>query len=161
KVRGSDPDLWWNAVGDLREALRLKPNLTLAKANLGLAYLVHPDAKQVGEATRLLQEAADAAATDKTLDRVAHAAVGINLGVAQLAAGSPDKGLASLEEGEQVGRALAPGGGHRGNVALIAALLYNRAQELAARNDRASREQALGLLEKYLRTASPLSLWWP
>ena len=161
-VRGRDAKLWWKAVGALREAIRLKPDLTLAKANLGLAYLVHPDAKDVGESARLLQEAAEAAATDKTLDEVAHASLLINLGVANLAGGSADKGLAQLEEGEKVGRQLASGRGAQWeNTALAAALLYNRAEQLAARKDRASREQALGLLEKYLKTNSPLSLWWP
>jgi tetratricopeptide (TPR) repeat protein len=162
KVRGKDRPLWWKAVGALREALRIKPNLTLAKANLGLAYLVHPDAKDVGEATKLMQEAAAAAATDKTLDGVAHSALLINLGIANLAGGDPDKGLAQLDQGEEIGRQVAAArGGRRENPTLTAALLYTRAQRLAARKDGDSKEQAVVLLEKYLKTASPLSLWWP
>lgn len=155
-VRGRDPKLWWKAVGALRTALRIKPGLTLAKANLGLAYLLHPDGKDVGEAARLMQEAADAAAADKTLDPREHAALLINLGVAKLAGREPDKGLALLDEGEKIG-----GGRRREATVLTAALLYNRAQHFAARKDRDAKQKAIALLERYLHTASPLSLWWP
>jgi tetratricopeptide (TPR) repeat protein len=161
-VRGRDSKLWWKAVGAFREAIRLKPDLTLAKANLGLAYLIHPDGKDVGEAAKLLQESAEAAASDKTLDHVAHAALLINLGVANLASGSADKGLNQLQEGERIGRELvAARGGRNENASLTAALLYSRAQQFSTRRDRASREQAVALWEKYLKAASPLSLWWP
>ncbi len=162
-IRGRDPKLWRKAVDALREALRLKDDLTLAKADLGLAYLVHPDGKDVGEAARWLQEAADAAAADKTLDPMAHAALLVNLGVADLAAGNADKGLAHLEQGERVGLAAAgrdhPGRGE--NSALKAAVLYNRALRLAVSKDKDSREMALKLFEEYLTTAGPLSLWRP
>lgn len=162
-VRGRDSKLWWKAVGALREAIRLKPDLTLAKANLGLAYLIHPDGKDVGEAARLLGEAADAASTDKTLDPVAHAALLINLGVANLAGGDADKGLVRLDEGEKiVGRQLAgKDGERRKGTALTAALLYNRAQQLGAGKNPESKKQAIALLERYLKSTSPLSLWWP
>ncbi len=161
-LRGRDPKLWWKAIGALREAIRLKDDLTLAKANLGLAYLVHPDGKDVGEAAHWLQEAATAAATDRTLDRMAHASLLVNLGVAHLAAGQTERGLAELNRGEQVGRALAGGRSNFAeNSSLTAALLYNRALQLEAKKDRDSRAEACDLFAKYLKSTNPLSLWWP
>src|SRR5262249_16763497 len=59
-IRGVDEELWWDAVGALREALRLKPDLVLARANLGVAYLVRPAGKDVRTATQFLKEAAAA-----------------------------------------------------------------------------------------------------
>jgi hypothetical protein len=165
-LRGPDAPLWFDAVDALQKALRIKPDLTLAKADLGMAYLVHPEGRQagIGEAARLMQEAADAAPNDPTLrdDPLAYAALLVNLGVANLAAGRTREGLAQLDQGEQKARALAGGaGGRRANAALASTLLYNRAAQLAAAKDRPAREQALGMFEKYLRTTSPLSLWWP
>lgn len=161
-VRGRDAKLWWKAAGALREGLRLKEDLTLAKADLGLAYLVHPDGKDVGEAARWLKEAADAAPSDRTLDPAAHAGLLVNLGVASLSAGKTETGLHQLSEGEKLGRALLAQSRERGeNTTLGTAVLYHRALTLAARKDDASRGQALDLLTQYLQKASPLSLWWP
>ena len=64
QIRGIDEELWWDAVGALREALRLKPDSVLIKANLGVAYLVRPAGRDVGQAARYLQEAAEAVESD-------------------------------------------------------------------------------------------------
>lgn len=157
-LRTKDVKLWWAAVGALNESNRLKAEQTLVLANLGLAYLLHPDGKDVGESTRYFAEASKAAETDKDLDPIAHAAILINFGVATLAAGKPEQGLAKLDEGEKAVRALASGRTKRLVPALDAALLYSRAITLAAKP--ANREQALALFEKYLSMSSRLSLWW-
>ncbi|MDB5309213.1 MAG: hypothetical protein JWO38_3415 [Gemmataceae bacterium] len=162
KVRMRDAKLWFKAVGALRQSNQIKPDQTLVLANLGLAYLVHPDGKDVGEATRFLTEAAEAAKADKALDPVAHAGLLINLGVATLADGKVEKGLTQLDEGERLIRKVGGSVAVRRAVpTLDAALLYTRALALTTTKDKADREKAVGMFEKYLKTCSPLSLWWP
>jgi hypothetical protein len=158
QVRGPDHDLWLDAVGALREALRLQPNSALAKANLGVAYLVHPDGKNVRQARRYLQDAADKIAADKALDPMMRAAVLINAGVADLAGDQPAASTRRFEEalaaeGGSTDAGLAP--------ALAGALLYNRALVLAASREQDKQRDAEDQLERYLRRTSPASAWWP
>ena len=54
--RGIDEQLWYDAFGALREAVRLKPDAVLPKATMAIAYLVHPKGKDVGGAEQLFQE---------------------------------------------------------------------------------------------------------
>jgi tetratricopeptide (TPR) repeat protein len=162
QVRGIDEDLWWDAVGALRESLRLKPDLTLAKANLGIAYLLRPAGKDVGQATRYLQEAAEAAQTDDTLHPLARAAVLINAGVADLASGDLQLCAQRLDRAVQEStRAFAGQAGHVSpQSAISSALLYNRALLLAGSQRSEERREATSLLAKYLKSASPSSAWW-
>jgi tetratricopeptide (TPR) repeat protein len=162
KVRGVNEGLWRDAVGALREALRLKPALVLAKANLGVAYLVNPAGKDVKQATRYLGEAAEAAEADKALNPLMRATVLINAGVADLAGGHPEVGARRLDRGEQIGRGFA---GERpmrpAPPALSAALLYNRALLLADSSEEGTRRSAMTQIERYLQITSPASSWWP
>ena len=159
RVRGKDKNLWFEAVGALREANRLKHGQTIVLANLGLAYLLHPDGKDVGEATRFFTEATEAAKTDKSLDPVAHASLMINLGITTVAEGNSEKGLAQLDEGEKLVRSFAPAA--KGLApAFDAALLYTRATVLGGQKNDADKEKAIGMFGRYLRVTSPLSLWW-
>ncbi len=87
RVKGVDRALWDETVRSLREALRLKPGLSLAKAFLGVAYLVHPGGKDAATARDLLREAASLAESDPLLDDHSRASVFINLAVAELVAG--------------------------------------------------------------------------
>ncbi|HWZ44768.1 MAG TPA: M48 family metalloprotease, partial [Candidatus Saccharimonadales bacterium] len=64
KVRGIHEELWLDAVNALREALRLQPELSLPKANLGIAYLLRPAGKDVDKAVQLLEEASQLAEKD-------------------------------------------------------------------------------------------------
>jgi hypothetical protein len=140
----------------------INPDLILAKANLGVAYLVRPSGKDVGEATKFLQEAAEKAASDTTLDPLVRAAVLINAGVADLAGGQGDGGAAKFDQGEAASRQLA---GRRGNrpasSAVSSALTYNRALMLAHSTDVDKQKKAVEQLEKYLTTTSDASAWWP
>lgn len=156
QVRGVDEELWWDAVGALKEALRLNPDLTLAKANLGVAYLLRPAGKDVGQATRYLQDAADIVAADTTLDPVMRAAVLINAGVAEMAGGDVMTGAARFDRAETYGQALR--GRRRVPAVVSTALLYNRAMLLSGTSGREA--EAVPLLEQYLRRASAASAWW-
>jgi tetratricopeptide (TPR) repeat protein len=161
-TRGIDARLWEDAVHDLRKALDLKPDLVLARANLGVAYLVRPAGKDVRQAARYLREAADKAARDPSLDPLTRGALFVNLGVAELAGGRPEDSAGSFDRGEKLGREFA---GTPGKLpaaqALSGALLYNRALLLADSPRQEERRSALRHLEKYLRTASPACAWWP
>lgn len=147
RVRGGEK-LWWRAVGCLRETLRLKPELALSKAYLGLAYLLHPDGKDLDEAVRYFAEAAETAVEDHSLDPQTHAALLVNLGVARQAAGAKGSGLDNLQAALALGK-LAP--------MIVAAVNYNRALVFAAGGERL---EAVALFEKYLRAADPRSAWW-
>ncbi len=159
KVRGINEDMWWEAVGALREALRLNPGLALAKANLGVAYLIGPQGKEPGKAIPLLEDARTMAEKDASLDAGARLALAVNLAVAYGAGGkgtefetllaAAEKAAEGASESEQSGLALAR-----------SAITYNRAFASAASADGAARQEALKQLERYLRTTSPSVAWW-
>lgn len=171
-VRGINEELWWKAVGALRESLRLHPEQPLVKANLGVAYLVHPQGfSDIGQATQFLQDAVATLGSDKELGPLERAAILLNAGVAAIADGKLDASITNLdlaakESGQEFDargqlvllagkvKRLQPTG------ALNAALLYSRAQILARSQKDEDRQQAVELLENYLSNSSPASAWW-
>ena len=151
KGRGMNAELWKLAVDALEESLRLKPNLSLAKASLGIAYLVRPEGKDVSKASRYLEEAAAAAARDGSMGAISRATVLVNLGVADLAAGKADLSDKHLKQANQLA----------GNVSFIrAAILYNYAQELLQSGKENQKREASAALYNYLKIAGPSSIWW-
>jgi predicted Zn-dependent protease len=161
-VRGVDKTLWNNAVQALQKALTLQPNLVLAKADLGLAYLVSPYGQDVEQATRYLREAVEQSAADRRLDPLMRAGVWINCGVADLAAGRAEEALRKFDHGAEIARRSA------GTLpqtpvtwAVSCALLYNRASLLAASAEPSKRAAAVNEYEAYLRNANPACTWWP
>lgn len=149
KGRGINAELWKQAVEALEEALRLKPDLSLAKASLGIAYLVRPEGKDVQKARHYLEQAA--ATRDSTLSAVSRATVLVNLSVADLASGKADLSDRHLKEAYRLA----------GNVAFVrAAIFYNYAQELLQSGRANQKRDASDALYKYLKIASPASIWW-
>lgn len=161
KVRGKNSKLWKEAVAALQESNRLKPGQSRVLANLGLAYLVHPESKDLKEATRLLGEADAAAKDHEIIHPVTRASMLINLGIATLADGKEKAGLARLDEGEKIVRSFSGSPvGRRMIPALDASLLYTRALALLESKKKEDRVKAADLFEQYLENCSPLSLWW-
>jgi tetratricopeptide (TPR) repeat protein len=159
KVRGINEELWWDAVGALREAVRLKPDLSLPKANLGVAYLLRPAGKDPGKATQMLEEAAQLADHDTSLDPVSRLAEQINLAVAYAAQGDADKALGALgavETSLKKRETLSL----RGTGSLENALAYNHALLLSQSPDVQRQRLAIGELENYLRQTGPSLAWW-
>jgi len=151
KGRGINAELWKQATSALEQALRLKPDAALAKASLGIAYLVRPEGKDVDRAGRYLNEAAAAVVKDASFGAIARAAVLVNLSVAELAAGKAYLSDAHL------GQALRLAG----NVPVVrAAVLYNYAEELLQSGKDNQKREASNALYKYLKIASPSSIWW-
>ena len=160
KVRGQNPHFWNDAVDALNHALTLNPKLTLAKANLALAYLVPPDGKQTTRASQLFQEAAALAAGDADIDPYTRAAVLVNAGVSDIARGQLVAGRLEIDRGEKAAAALA--GPRRAVVSTLAdAVLYNRALLLANSPAASDQTEAVAAMEKYLHSASSASAWWP
>lgn len=160
QLRDLDTKIWFEAVGALREALRLKPDLTLAKANLGVAYLVCPEGKDVGEATQFLTEAAADAMKDETLDPLMRAAILLNAGVVDLAGGNAADGETKFAAVEELGKNLPGNNPQSTGTALTNALQYNRATMLMASANVDTRRRAIEQWEAYLQSASPASAWW-
>ncbi len=161
-TRGRDEKLWEEAVAALQKSLALKPDQLLAQADLGIAYLVHPSGKpDLKKAQSYLQDAANRAAKDDTLEPWMRATILVNAGVADLAGQRTEECARRFEQGEQLGRrsftggrqlAVAPGFG--------LALLYNQALLLAGSPDKPKRAKALEHFETYLVVANPASAWW-
>jgi tetratricopeptide (TPR) repeat protein len=150
-VRGADRKLWDTAVDALQEALKRKPGLPMARATLGLAYLVHPDGKEAPKAVEELSAAQEALKDDPTITDFERAVVRINLGVAQMAAGK--KGSEQFDAAMALVRKLY--GEESG--ALFEAIRYNQALALA---DAGRVEDAVKAFDAYLRGSDSYPTWW-
>jgi hypothetical protein len=159
-VLGIDRQLWQKAVDALEAARRQDPDLILAEANLGVAYLVSPDGIQADRALPLLEGAARRAGENGTLPAAARAAVLVNAGVANLA----DKRLQTagmrLDQAVQALGGLGASQEPQALRSLSGALLYNRSLWLEASPDMGTRAAAGPVLRKYLGTTAPDSRWW-
>jgi tetratricopeptide (TPR) repeat protein len=150
QVRAVDAALWNGAVKALGEALKLNPSATLARANLGVAYLMAPTGRNTAVALRHLEQAVGALQNDDTLTDENRAAVHINTAVVLIAAGDADKAAARLASAEKVMK-----GGE-----MDSALKYNRALLLSRSADAAPRKEAAELIVNYLKQEEPTTLWW-
>ena len=159
KVRGINEELWWDAVGALRESIRLKPELSLPKANLGVAYLFRPAGKDPGKAAQFLEEASQLADRDSSLDPVSRLAEDINLAVAYAALGDAEKAMTTLSQVETFLKDDTHSS-FRGDIAVSSALAYNHALLLAQSPDGERQRLAIGELESYLRKTDSSLAWW-
>src|ERR1700680_3948974 len=99
-------------------ALTKDANLVMARANLGLAYLLHPDGKKTDEALDYYRKAFNE--KDKGLDDVNRAAFLVNFGVAELADGHAQ---AAADKFRRAQKLLPPRGSAFGDQVQLA-LLY-------------------------------------
>lgn len=143
---------WEAAVAALNKALELKPDLTLAKANLGVAYLLHPDGKDAAKASQLLNEAYAALVKgDKSVNDAATLAVVVNAAVADMARGDSKSAATRLAFAEKNGQ---------NDPAVLAAVKYNRARLSFSTATAAEKKEALKNIEMFLDLESPESAWW-
>ncbi|MAT73217.1 MAG: hypothetical protein CMJ58_27340 [Planctomycetaceae bacterium] len=163
---GINADLWWDAVGALREALRIQQaagvedGLLLIKANLAVAYLVHPDGKDVGTAERYFSEVLaglENPSDAEQIDPLVRAAILINAGAGRLADDSPliQQAVQTLEQLPQQGVPLPA------VESLQTVAGFNQAKALAKSSEEADRRRALQMLERYLRSVNSANAWWP
>jgi len=161
-VRGLNEDVWWSSVGNLREAIRLDPKLTLAYANLGIAYLVRPTGKDLKNASKYFDLSLELVGTDSSLNDVAISAIYLNYGVAFLANDKNNKAKDNFEIAKSMiakyylGKKRTTTNYTR---AFNGAFDYNNAVILSTGTE-SEKEKALKLFEKYLKTTSKSLAWW-
>lgn len=159
-------DLWNAAVEALHKALELKPDLAVAKSNLGMALLVRPQGPDVAKGQALLQEAVTLASADSRLDSLALAAVHLNAGVADLAGGqiqaSSNNMMAAQHALDHNAHSFTgqPAEIERMAKGIRSALEFDVALVQAASKDEPRRRAAVALFERYLTRADPSSPWW-
>ncbi len=161
RLRGVNEDLWWDAVEALEKALRLKEDLALAKANLGIACLVRPGGREAGKAAKYFAEALESTPVADDADPRARYALLINAGVAEIGLGNPARSEQFFTRAEGMMRTFAPERRRRTAINPHPALLYNRAlllDEPGGDAERSRRAEELYL--RFLQTAPPASLWW-
>jgi predicted Zn-dependent protease len=151
QVRGIDIALWNKAVYSLNMAVELNPSGALAKANLGVAYLIAPTGRDADKAAHFLEQAAELDAADAALTAAGRGAMLNNAAVALAAAGAMTKAEARLGEAVAV---------LRNQEWAATAVTYNRARFLSKSSDPSALTKALSLLSDYLLAESPASLWW-
>lgn len=163
-ARGIDAALWMRAVAALQQALRLKPDMIEAKANLGIAYMVAPQGPNVAEAQALFDQAVTAI-PGSDLDNRTRAAIYINSGVANLAAGLLRETQEQLVSAERQINAFALAFRGRSDVAIYgelnAALQYNAGLLFSNATTAEGLGTAVDFFESYLVNTSPSSNWWP
>lgn len=164
QVRGVDEDLWFDAVGSLREAIRLgntlkQPDpLVLAKANLAIAYLVRPAGKDVGQAERLFSEVIELLNDPQiaaTVDPLTRAAIFVNASAGrelEESIAEATKQIAGLEASDVPSGPVA---------SLNSAVRYQQAALLMRSPAAADQSRAFELLEAYLSSMRSTNAWWP
>lgn len=157
KVRGIDEKLWQDAVKALNKALTLDANLALPRANLGLAYLVHPDGKDPKRAATYFEAAFAHFQKDPELKKnpVAIASLLINSGVCDLARGQQDEAARKFRSSEKLLAALVT---LPQSDLLADALLFN--QSLLTTESTNTKSNACKMLEDYLTFANVDTAWW-
>ncbi len=173
EVRGIDEELWWDAVGALREAEARardldaggdsdgQPNLAFVKANLGLAYLLRPFGKDPGKAIQYFEAAETELARLKTMDPFVRLAMLNNLAVAYCAGDREEECSNMLVEAKEAIPASVKRQEEFSSLQITYnAVLYNAAMLLSDSEDNEERQAAVSDLEKYLSWSSPASAWW-
>lgn len=161
---GDIESLWWDAVGSFQRALTLKDDLLLAKADLALAYLVHPSGTpDLGQAARLYADVAELLEDEEAtanIDPLTRAAMLANawVGLYHNDESQNAKVLAQIEQ--FLKRAEQRRQTADAAASVRAALDYTRARSLAASGDQANRGEAMELLEDYLAATPTTSAWW-
>lgn len=155
-----DEELWYEAVGALMEAVRLNPNLSIAKSNLGLAYLLHPGGKDLGKAAKYFDEAIALAEKDTLIDFLAKSALYINSGVLDLLE-NPTMVLSKFDKAEEYERRFASSAMISNNniMQIDKPIMYNKALALMKSSKRADKMKAFDLFEKFILRTNNSSPW--
>ena len=160
QVRGINEQLWWDAVGDLKESIRRKPDLAATYANLGIAYLIQPSGTNPGAAQKYLEQAYQLAAKDTSLDAMSRVTLIINLAVAAAAGRDYPRFDELIEQAVSALKVVPREEPGASTLRASQAIEYNRAVRLAASTQSSEQRQALTQIEGYLRSSSPDSAWW-
>lgn len=102
QVRGIDEDLWFKAIDNFKAALRINPNLSLVKSNLGIAYMFDPRKKSLGDAERAFAESLDEMSKDPNIDPYITSIVYVNAGAVDVALNKSELALQKVNQAEQI-----------------------------------------------------------
>jgi hypothetical protein len=165
RIRGVDSDLWWDAVGEFQTALRIKPDLILAKSNLGLAYLVSPIKRgSIGKAAKYFSEALELVETDSTLGPAEKAVIYMNAGLTNILSDIPQDSIyLNINKSEEYSRQFAesyPFNNNYNTIEINHAIKYNKALLLMRSDNPGKNREALKLLEEFQKSNSYKSPWW-
>jgi tetratricopeptide (TPR) repeat protein len=158
-VRGIDEKLWKDAVSALNKSLLINPDLVLPRASLGVAYLVHPEGRDVKKAKKWFTEAEEHLKKDPALktNKQALAALLVNAGVADLAAGDVKEAGRKFLKAEDITINLP----FNSTISSMEnSVFYNRALVLARSAESEDKTKACKMLESYLMRTPQNSAWW-
>lgn len=161
---GINEKLWFDAVDSLNQALVAQDDLPLAKANLAIAYLVHPSGEpDLDRATalfdELLPQITEAPASGQ-LDSLTRAAILANAWIGVYHRDSTRSGEIQAQIDSSIRQ--ARDAGEKVSLDRIqAALSYTQAQQLAESDSPQNRLEAMPILERYLSGTASSSAWWP
>ncbi len=151
--------MWRAAVDALETALKHDPKLVLPRANLGLAYLVHPDGKKPDQALEHFRKVD--LTKDKGLDNtegksgLSLSAFLVNYGVAEMAKGNQREARDRFLAAQKV---LATGSPLLDQ--LDTAIVYNLAMLDAQSGGKDNQVKAFFGFERYLAKSTSASTWW-
>lgn len=162
-TRGTDAKLWQRAVDALNKARAADPDarLTLVRANLAIAYLVHPDGK--ADAQKALEYFAEIEnSKDRGVDELSMAALLVNKSVAHQAAGDAAKAKDLLAQADKL---LAKQFEKKQPVSGILsqvdrAYLYNHSLVLQSSTKADERQLAFKNFRSLLSASGLSSMWW-
>jgi len=172
QIRGVNEELWWNAIGNFREALRINPELSLAKAYLGLAYYLDPRKQNAGLAEKFFDEALKMVKRDDSLDPVLKASVYLNSGALDMAHDNFGRAAQKLDSArmykEKAKKLYENGYAFRSNwPSLISypslleyAIEFNGVVNTYRADPGSASVSGLKTLLRYLRNTDPASIWW-
>jgi hypothetical protein len=123
---------------------------------------LRPSGRNIGQARKFLDEAAEKARTDTALHPLTRAAIFVNAGVASTSAADLDAAVKQYDQAEAIGKKFSTGRSKvAGTPTLAASLRYNRALLLSTSSKQEDRVSAAESFERYLAATSPASAWWP
>lgn len=160
QVRGINEQLWWDAVGDLKESLRRRPDLAASFANLGVAYLIAPSGSNPRNAQKYLEQAYQLVGKDSSLDPMSRVTLVINLAVTVAAGGDYAKFDQLMNEAQSELDVIQKKEPEVSTLLARQAIVYNSALRLASSSRDQDQRGALRGIEGYLNSSSPASAWW-
>lgn len=169
-IRGVNPELWWKAIANFRQALVIKQNLALVKSYLGIAYFLDPEKLSLDQSERYFTEALKSVEKDATLDPSLKACVYLNAGAIEIAKNQYASAATKIETARLYRNrfktdtpALAFGNGEYGDTGYTLqidyALDFNVVLSEFKKTGKLTSE-SVTVLMKYLRNTNPASIWW-
>ena len=169
EIRGIDEGLWWEAIGNFKEALKIKEDLALVKSNLGIAYYLDPRKLSLGESAKYLDEAVRQVENDATLDPILKATVYLNAGVIGMAEEKFEQAKSDFDNAnylinnlESAAYSFTPGEYLiKYDQSLFNAIYFNKIYLNYLENDTYNQNcKIVNNLFEYLQHNNPASIWW-